>query len=214
MLVASAQVGYLRLAGAAPSWLAIQDMVKGLLAKRQEANARLRTACRGQRLLARGTKTVVVKAIKALGGKVTKKEVSKFLRQNPSMYEGTDVSNMERAIERIRLAEYCEPQGKNQHGEEVFVLPDGPCPKGVKRQKTGFTARMNLAAVKSCCIGPLRAKAEHAKKDYEKLQKWRAAVTADSLVMRVRAWGGARVTKWCGGKGPKSYLCRFARPCD
>ena len=209
----SAQVGDLHLAAAAQSWLSIREIVNDLLqspCEQDPPNSQSRE-CRGQKatsVVAHGTKTVVMKAIKALGSKATQNEVRKFLRNNPSMYEDADATNLERAMRRPRLSEHCVPKGRNQRGEEVFVLPDDPCPKGVKRQKKGFTARMNITGVKSCCIGPLRTKAEAAQKDYEKLRKWRASMTGEALIIRVRAWGGARVTKWCAGKRQKMLsLC-------
>ena len=128
------------------------------------------------------TQQAVMAAMVALNGKATTRQVRAYLRKHPHIYEGTDSSNIERRIQNVRMSEYCKRIGKNQGAEDVFVSLTEPTPKGVRRHRRGFRAKMNLAKVRTSCNGPLRAKAEDAKKDYEQLQEWRAAM----MLSRVR----------------------------
>ena len=123
----------------------------------------------------------VMAAMVALNGKATTKQVKAYLRKHPHIYEGSEPSHMERSIQAIRMGKYCRLSGKNRDGEEVYVSPTEPNPKGVRRDRRGFYAKMNLAKARASCIGPLRANAGDAKKDYDQLQEWRAVMTLSSF---------------------------------
>ena len=115
-----------------------------------------------------------MKAVAALDGKATIRQVKAYMRKHPHI---ADPSSMERSIHSLRIDKYCERIGQNQDGEDVYAAPTEPNPKGVRRDKRGFHAKMNLSKAEATCLGPVRAKAEDAKKDYDRLRAWRATMT-------------------------------------
>ncbi|CAE7329600.1 unnamed protein product, partial [Symbiodinium pilosum] len=155
-----------------------------------------RAASKGPRLQ-KGAKKAVMKAVAALDGKATIRQVKAYMRKHPHI---ADPSSMERSIHSLRIDKYCERIGQNQDGEDVYAAPTEPNPKGVRRDKRGFHAKMNLSKAEATCLGPLRAKAEDAKKDYDRLRAWRATMPHDEVVAHVRAWNGAHVTKYSNSR--------------
>ena len=193
------EVGSLRLAAAADAWLNIQLAIEDLLqasatepkpegAKRKQ-DAEPEAAKRGHN----NAKQAVMKAMTALGGTGTRKQVMAYLQRHPEIYAGADASTMERSIRGISLVAYCERHGKNERGEDTFCLAASPCPTGVRRMQHGFVGRMQIKGIK--CSGPLRRCANAAKKDFQKLLKWRGSMTPAEVIQCVRGWDGARVTK-------------------
>lgn len=166
-----AKVGDLHLAAAGLSWLAIQKAIADL----QELSATqggkmLRSGPKEQ---CRGAKEAVMKAMEALGGTVaTSKQVKDYLEEHPELFPTMSAAERQRSIRGLRLWQICELHGKNQHGEDVFAIPSEALPTGVRRHKDYFTARTKLERLDIICIGPSRATAHRAKRDYEKMRQW------------------------------------------
>ncbi|CAE7884054.1 unnamed protein product, partial [Symbiodinium microadriaticum] len=164
-----AKVGDLRLAAAGLSWLAIQRAIADL----QELSATqggkmLRSGPKEQ---CRGAKEAVMKAMEALGGTAaTSKQVKDYLEEHPELFPTMSAAERQRSIRGLRLWQICELHGKNQHGEDVFAIPSEAVPTGVRRHKDYFTARTKLECFNTICIGPSRATAHRAKRDYEKMR--------------------------------------------
>ncbi|CAE7472483.1 unnamed protein product [Symbiodinium pilosum] len=141
-----------------------------------------------------------MRALTALGGKGTHKQVRDYLRNNPELFEGTTSSNRERCIEVIRLSNYCEPCGKNEDGELTWGVPSGTIPRGVRRKKKGFAGFMQTP--EATLSGPVRSCPKAAGEDYNLLSHWRKTLESKALMERVSAWEGAKVLK--GYKGTKA----------
>ena len=191
----SPQVGALRPSAWLNIQLAIEDLMQPFSTEPKPEGAKRKqdtepeAAKRGQS----NVKEAVIKALNALGGTATRKQVMAYLQSHPEVYVGADASNMKRSIQDIRLRRYCDLSGINEQGEDVFCLPASQRPTGVRRMKHGFVGRMHIQSVE--CRGPLRRCAKAAMKDFQKMQKWRATMTPDEVIQRVQSWDGARVTR-------------------
>ena len=181
-------------AAAATTWLAIQREVELLLESVDEFDGlpvRRRQPRRTEsNWVGNGVKkTAMLTAMQELGGRATYKQLLEHVRGNPHVFGNADQSTIERSLRSFRAPAYFEVRGK-ENGEEIFGLAE-PCPKGVRRQTRGFTARMNVGV--SCCVGPLRSSAEQASRDYHQLQEWRSDMSSEALFQRIRNWQGAYV---------------------
>ncbi|CAE7748108.1 unnamed protein product [Symbiodinium sp. CCMP2456] len=186
----------LRLAASATAWLAIQKEVGRLL---QGADALDGLQVRRRQLtrpatnwVAKGAKkAAMLTAMKALGCRATYQQLLGYVRQNLHVFGETDPSTIERSLRSFRASAYFELRGK-EDGDDVFGLAE-PCPRGIRRQKRGFTARLHIRSNACCCIGPLRSSVEEASADYRRLQEWRADMSPEALFQCIRSWQGAHV---------------------
>ncbi|CAE7729483.1 unnamed protein product [Symbiodinium sp. KB8] len=190
------QASELRLAASATAWLAIQKEVGRLLEGADALDglpARRRQLTRpATNWVAKGAKkAAMLTAMKALGGRATYQQLLGYVRQNLHVFGETDPSTIERSLRSFRASAYFELHGK-EGGEDVFGLA-GPCPRGIRRQKRGFTARLHIRSNDCCCIGPLRSSVEEASADYRQLQEWRADMSPEALFQCIRSWHGAHV---------------------
>ena len=186
----------LRLAASATAWLAIQrevgrllegaDVLDGLpVRRRQLARPATNWVAKGAK------KTAMLTAMKELGGRATYQQLLGYVRQNLHLFGETDPSTVERSLRSFRASAYFELRG--QEGcEDVFGLAK-PCPRGIRRQKRGFTARLHIRSNACCCIGPLRSSVEEATADYRQLQEWRSDKSPEALFQCIRSWHGAHV---------------------
>ncbi|CAE7792946.1 unnamed protein product [Symbiodinium sp. CCMP2592] len=181
-------------AAAATAWLAIQREVQLLLQSADEFDGlpvrRRKPRCTESNWVGNGVKkTAMLTAMQELGGRATYRQLLEHVRRNPHVFGNADHGTIERSLKSFRAPAYFQVRGK-ENGEDVFGLA-APCPKGVRRQTRGFTARMNVGT--SCCVGPLRSTAEQASRDYHQLQEWRSEMTSEALFQHLRNWQGAYV---------------------
>ena len=192
------KVGEIRLAAASSVWSAIRDVIKDLQNPSCMYDPAAQQAEHRKLSIQAGIKNAVVKAVSALGGTATNKQVRAYLRKHVSCFEkGVDDGTLARSIQNIRLARYLDSQGKDLKGEDLFTVVDKPVPRGVRRHTHGYTARMDMKRIDARCVGPFRCTAEDASRDYQKMQQWRASMTEEAVACHVRNWTGARVLSAC-----------------
>ena len=192
------RAGQLHLAASAKVWLAIQKAIQRLLTQASQKSEeslgatvqRRRMVQRQSNFVARGAKKIaMVAAMEALGGKATHQQLLNYVRRNPSFQQ--DRGAMERSLKSFRASAYFEVCGR-RNGEHLYRFA-GHCPRGIRRQKHGFTARMQVRSSACCCVGPLRSTVEEAGKDYQLLKKWRTSMPDEMLIRRIRGWQDAHV---------------------
>ncbi|CAE7469988.1 unnamed protein product, partial [Symbiodinium sp. CCMP2456] len=174
-------------AAAATTWLAIQREVELLLESVDESDGlpvRQRQPRRSEsNWVGNGVKkTAMLTAMQELGGRATYKELLEHVRRNPHVFGNADQGTIERSLRSFRAPAYFEVRGK-ENGEDIFGLAD-PCPKGVRRQTRGFTARMNVGV--SCCVGAYVVSSKHrhqvcvADKEKAKHPEWYPELSSHS----------------------------------
>ena len=195
------KAGHLKLAASAASWLAIRKALSNLWPWPSEdgpVEVQRRRLAPPPRALLGGKsskKEALMQAMAALGGTATQKELQEYLRRTPRALGDADAGTVERSIRCFRASEYFELRSKDATGQNVYGFAE-PCPKGVRRHKLGFTARMHLVRIGCCCVGPLRSNVADARADYALLQEWRATMSGVKLLSKVRSWADAHVTRY------------------
>ena len=190
------KAGHLKLAASAAAWLAIQQQLSYLLQDALDevegvAVKRRRLTRPTNNFVARGAKKdAMLTAMAALGGQATNEQLIRYVRGNPQVFE-QDGGVVERSLKSFRASAYFQRQGQKD-GEDLFGFAD-PCPTGVRRQKHGFTARMQIRSSACCIVGPLRSTVEDACRDYQQLKEWRANMSPEALIQRMRGWQDAHV---------------------
>ena len=190
------KVGQIESAANGSVWLDIKQVVEELQQTPTEAplpeTRDLRSGA-GQGGAPQGARRAALeKAMTALGGQASLKQLLRHMRKNPDEFQDVDLQVLKGRLQRSGAPEYFQLQGKDSAGDDIFIFAQ-PCPKGVRRLRRGFAARISVNDLSCKCVGPTRLSAEEAHRDFKTLQRWRAALSRTALLQRVRAWEGTRV---------------------
>ena len=134
------KMGEVRFAACGAAWMAIKDALEKVQG-RQCVEDPSPTSSAGAPQGAR--RAALEKAMTALGGRASLKQLVQHIGQNAWDFEGIDLEVLKGRLQKSGPPEYFQLQGKNRSSEDVFGFAE-PCPTGVRRLRRGFAARISL----------------------------------------------------------------------
>eukprot|EP00746_Dinoflagellata_sp_MGD_P028720 gnl/MRDRNA2_/MRDRNA2_167875_c0_seq1.p1 gnl/MRDRNA2_/MRDRNA2_167875_c0~~gnl/MRDRNA2_/MRDRNA2_167875_c0_seq1.p1 ORF type:complete len:430 (-),score=89.60 gnl/MRDRNA2_/MRDRNA2_167875_c0_seq1:220-1476(-) len=149
-----------------------------------------------KRLAPGAAKSVMIRAMKDLGGQATMAEIREHVAAQHNLVEAIqDVSNVKTNL----LYSISTNTGEVRHGEPVMKLSEEALPMCVLKRKDGYRGICDVGRKRTGgrrrLLGPSRIAAQEAAQDVTQLKIWKATLQQEQMIQRIQAWPGATVIR-------------------